>query len=270
MTRFFSYNGYMPYIFVSYAHKDGDSVYPIIERMQIDGYRVWFDEGIDPGTEWDDTIAENIDNCGYLIAFVSKNYLASENCKDELKYARDLSKKIVLVYLEDVQLTSGMAMRMNRLQSIFKYKYIDENEFYNKLYSSDEIGTFTSRSCRTANFKRTKKVTLNHTPRKTGHTCSASEQTVNYNDGSTYTGEFNAAGEKHGQGKMHWANGVTYEGNFKNGSMHGLGKITYANGTVYEGGFDKDKRDGLGKITLADGSIANEGKFKNDKFVGYI
>ena len=68
MPKLHSYKGDQPYIFISYAHKDGDSVYPIIDRMQRDGYRTWFDEGIDPGTEWDETIAQSINQCGYFIA----------------------------------------------------------------------------------------------------------------------------------------------------------------------------------------------------------
>ena len=46
------YEGQEAYIFISYCHKDRASVFPIIEQMARDGYRVWYDEGIDPGSEW--------------------------------------------------------------------------------------------------------------------------------------------------------------------------------------------------------------------------
>ena len=121
-----AYRGNDPYIFISYSHRDGNSVRGIIERMQLDGYRIWFDDGIDPGTEWDENIATHIENCGYFIAFVSNNYIGSENCKDELNYARELSKDRILVYLEAAKLPSGMAMRLNRLQAIHKYTYEDK------------------------------------------------------------------------------------------------------------------------------------------------
>ncbi|MBE6568535.1 MAG: TIR domain-containing protein, partial [Ruminococcaceae bacterium] len=80
--------------------------------------------------------------CGYFIAFISPNYLDSENCKDELNYARDLNKKRLLVYLEDVALPAGMAMRMNRLQSIYKSRYANEADFYEKLYAAEGIKAF--------------------------------------------------------------------------------------------------------------------------------
>ena len=46
MDKITSYKGERPYIFISYAHKDAGAVYPILDHMQKDGYRIWFDEGI--------------------------------------------------------------------------------------------------------------------------------------------------------------------------------------------------------------------------------
>ncbi len=133
------YEGSEPYIFISYAHKDIDKLRPIITRLVADGYRIWFDEGIDPGTEWDAFIAEHIERCGYFIAFISENYLASDNCRDELNYVRDLGKQRLLVYLSEVALPAGMQMRLGRLQAIHKYTYVNEDDFYRKLYWADNI-----------------------------------------------------------------------------------------------------------------------------------
>lgn len=120
-------------IFISYSHRDSDRVHPLIERMISDGFEVWYDEGIDPGTEWDENIAMHLKQCSGIIAFLSDNYLASDNCRDELNYARDLGKERLLVYLESVELPAGMAMRLNRIQAIHKYKYKSEDAFYSEL-----------------------------------------------------------------------------------------------------------------------------------------
>lgn len=138
------YKGGESYIFVSYAHKDDAQVWEIISKMQKAGFRVWFDRGIDPGTEWDEYIARMVRGCGYFIAFLSENYLASDNCKDELNFARDLNKDRLLVYLEEVALPDGMAMRLNRLQAIFRNRYENEKEFYDTLYAAKNIGQFRS------------------------------------------------------------------------------------------------------------------------------
>ena len=143
MSKITSYKGDRPYIFISYAHKDSLAVYPILARMQKDGYRIWYDEGIEPGSEWDEMIAEKVNCCEYFLGFMSENYLSSSNCKDELSFARDLEKKRILIFIEDVNLPLGMAMRMNRIQSIPKHKYTDEDAFYRELYSADGMRALT-------------------------------------------------------------------------------------------------------------------------------
>ncbi len=127
------YEGPDPYIFVSYAHLDYERIDPILRELKARGYRFWYDEGIDPGTEWDDNIALHVEECNAMIAFLSESYVASDNCRDELNYARDLKKDRLLVYLSDVKLPPGMAMRLNRLQAIHKYSYNDEERFFAKL-----------------------------------------------------------------------------------------------------------------------------------------
>ncbi len=130
------------FIFISYSHKDSEIVLKVIESLQRKGYRVWYDEGIDPGTEWDKNIADHVEACGYFIAFVSKNYISSSNCKDELNFARDLEKRRFLVYIEEVDLPSEMKMRLSRIQNIHKYKYDSEQDFYDKLFCADGLEEF--------------------------------------------------------------------------------------------------------------------------------
>lgn len=131
-----------PFIFISYSHRDAEKVMVIVNRLYQEGYNVWYDGGIDPGTEWDENIAKHVQECSYFIAFISKNYLGSNNCKDELNYARDLDKEQLLIYLEEVELPGGMAMRLNRLQAILwdRFEQIGVNEAYAKLFSAQGIG----------------------------------------------------------------------------------------------------------------------------------
>ena len=137
------YKGDKSFLFISYAHRDTKLVYPIIRHMQGMGLRVWFDEGIVPGKEWDDYVAERVLKCDAMIAFISPNYLKSSNCRDELNYARDEEKERLLIYLENVKLTPGMAMRMNRIQAIHQYAYSKQSDFYEKLMDCH----FVARNC---------------------------------------------------------------------------------------------------------------------------
>ena len=135
------YEGDDAFIFVSYSHRNRDDALMIVERLQRDGYRVWYDEGIHPGSEWDEYIARYVANCTLFLALLSDEYLKSSNCKDELNYARNKEKNRVLIYLNDIDLPAGMELRLSRLQNIHKTNYVDEDSFYKKLYTSSGIET---------------------------------------------------------------------------------------------------------------------------------
>ena len=133
------YIGEKPYIFVSYAHKDSEVVMRAIALLQQSGFRVWYDEGIDPGSEWPDTIEKYLERCSYLIGFISANSLASQNCTCELYTAYNEHKRILVVYLEDVQLKGGLKMQLSSRQSIHWYKYESENAFFKKLLTASGL-----------------------------------------------------------------------------------------------------------------------------------
>lgn len=136
---FSPYKGEQPYIFISYSHRNSGEVMNIISKLQQLEFRIWYDGGIDPGTEWDENIASHISGCAYFIAFISDEYLASSNCRDELNFARDKDKPRLLVYLKDTKLPEGLSMRLNRLQAIHKYAYARELDFYQKIIEADGI-----------------------------------------------------------------------------------------------------------------------------------
>lgn len=133
------YNGKDSFVFVSYAHRDSDKVFEIIAQMQADGYRVWFDEGITPGKDWDCILADRIEQCSLFLAFLSENYLNSGNCTDELFFARDMEKPLLLAFLDSSALSGGMRMRLGRTQAIFRNNYGDLDDFLKKLYQTEEM-----------------------------------------------------------------------------------------------------------------------------------
>lgn len=130
------YEGSENYIFISYCHKDKKFVFPIIERLAKDGYRVWYDEGIDPGSEWPEIIASHLNNAAACIAFITDNALNSHNCRREINFALLKKKPFISVILEKVKLSLGMEMQLSATQSIFKYTLQSNYEFFQKLYEA--------------------------------------------------------------------------------------------------------------------------------------
>ncbi len=130
------YSGEEPYIFVSYAHKDSEVVMRAIALLQQSGFRVWYDEGIDPGSEWPDTIEKYLERSSYFIGFISANALDSNYCKCELHTAFNERKKMLIVYLENIKLEGGLKMQLSSRQAIHWYRYESENAFFKKLLTA--------------------------------------------------------------------------------------------------------------------------------------
>ena len=133
------YQGQEPYIFLSYSHLDGEQAAEIIRGMNANGFRVWYDEGLVPGKEWDENIARTIMRCSYFTALMSRNYLDSANCRDELNFARDKKLPLLLIYLEDIELPAGMEMRLGRMLAIHENKYSNKKKLFDKIKTADGI-----------------------------------------------------------------------------------------------------------------------------------
>ena len=133
------YHGSEPYIFVSYSHRNSSRAAEIISRLNRAGFRVWYDEGLIPGREWDDNIARIIMGCSYFIALLTREYLDSANCRDELNYARDKDKPLLLIYLDEVRLPAGMELRLGRIYAIHQSQCATEEIFYAKILSATGI-----------------------------------------------------------------------------------------------------------------------------------
>ena len=118
-----AYEGTEPYIFISYAHKDSDTVLPIITALQERGFRVWYDAGIEAGTEWPEYIAEHLNSSGVVLALISNNALNSHNCRREINLAIDLRKDMLAVYLEEVKMSLGMKMQLGTLQAMYRERH---------------------------------------------------------------------------------------------------------------------------------------------------
>ena len=76
-----AYEGSEPYIFVSYSHRDSDAVMTAIEALQKEGFRVWFDGGIEAGSEWPEYIASHLKNSACVLTFISNQFVDSHNCR---------------------------------------------------------------------------------------------------------------------------------------------------------------------------------------------
>lgn len=134
---FTPYEGNDPYIFVSYSHKDSDKVFPVLEQLNNQGFRVWYDEGIEWGSEWPESIGAHLHNSAVCMFFHSEDSVKSRNCRQELYYANQEEKNLFSVYLEDVKLNYGLDMQLSPFQATFLYQYNDIDKFYENLFKTE-------------------------------------------------------------------------------------------------------------------------------------
>lgn len=131
-----AYEGNKPYIFISYSHRNSNTVMTIIEHLQSEGYRVWFDGGIEAGSEWPEYIADHLNRCECVLTFISDTFVDSQNCRRELNFALDLKKPVLNVYIEEVELTAGMRMQLGLSQAIFRKNFTNDAHFLDTLASA--------------------------------------------------------------------------------------------------------------------------------------
>lgn len=141
------------YVFISYAHKDTDIVLPCINAMKARNLNVWYDEGIQAGSEWPEYIADKVVHCTKFVLFISKAYLVSQNCKRELNFAISRKKDILSVFIEDVDLSPGMEMQLGTYQSVFRNRFPSDAAFHESLCNEQWLDACRlSGSTQTANF----------------------------------------------------------------------------------------------------------------------
>lgn len=121
-SPFEAYTGPGEYIFVSYAHKDSAIVYPELSILHQASYRIWYDEGIDPGNEWTEEIARALAGAASFIVFITASAIQSRNVRSEINFALNRNKNFLAVHLEDVELPPGLELRMGDIQAIMKWR----------------------------------------------------------------------------------------------------------------------------------------------------
>lgn len=70
-------------VFISYKKEDRDRVRPIVEALRQDGFDVWWDQDIEPGAPWDETIAQHIESARCVVVVWSSLSITAPWVKEE-------------------------------------------------------------------------------------------------------------------------------------------------------------------------------------------
>ena len=90
----------MPFIFISYSHKDSEYANRLADSLEAKGLEVWIDERIDYGETWPRKIRENLDACSAFVVIMTVQAEESRWVQNELTRAQRLGKRVFPLLLE--------------------------------------------------------------------------------------------------------------------------------------------------------------------------
>ncbi|MCQ2188410.1 MAG: toll/interleukin-1 receptor domain-containing protein [Paludibacteraceae bacterium] len=91
----------MAKVFISYARKDIEEVYPIVDLLEKNGIDCWIDfTGIESGEEFKKVIIAAINECSEFLYMLSDNAVDSEWVGKEFGHAKRKGKRIIPVLLK--------------------------------------------------------------------------------------------------------------------------------------------------------------------------
>lgn len=118
----------MKKIFISYKRVDLDQVIPIKARIEKEtGVECWIDiNGIESDAYFDDVICKAINDSEIFLFFYSKSHLIEKDSEDwpanEIRFANKKGKRIVIIHLDDTELSDKLDIRYGSKQKVFAEK----------------------------------------------------------------------------------------------------------------------------------------------------
>jgi hypothetical protein len=129
---FQAYRGTKPYLFASYSHRNMREVFGIIRKISDNRFRVWYDEGIEPGNEWPEEVGRALTACRLFLVFMSPEAMESRNVRNEINMATSENKAVMVVFLQPTELSEGMKLQLGTVQFLNRHEMTDA-EFGAKL-----------------------------------------------------------------------------------------------------------------------------------------
>ena len=116
------YEGTRPYVFVSYAHADGEKIFPVFQKLISEySYRLWYDSGLHSGDDWSQKLTSKIENATAFVVFLSPNSITSRHVISEISiaFAHENIKVIPIWLTKPVKLPTNLTYYLSFTQHAF-------------------------------------------------------------------------------------------------------------------------------------------------------
>jgi WD40 repeat protein len=93
---------------------------------------VWYDEGIEPGSEWPDAIANALNGAAAFVVMITPRAVSSRNVRNEVNAALNWGKPFFAIHLVQTELPLGLELQMGDVQAVMRWR-MDEDSYALKL-----------------------------------------------------------------------------------------------------------------------------------------
>ena len=90
-------------VFLSYRRTDQALAQKLVQSLQAQGVKVWWDQMIEGGEDWREAIVENLTSARSLVILFSEECNTSKQLKKELSIADGLDKEVIPVLIENTK-----------------------------------------------------------------------------------------------------------------------------------------------------------------------
>ena len=106
------YEGLGKFLFISYSHAESELISAVAEELKNRKLNLWYDRSLVLGDVWASEISEHIQASRAFLAFVSKRFAESGNCKAEVDLAASPEVKtlVTIVRMKGATLDQGIEM----------------------------------------------------------------------------------------------------------------------------------------------------------------
>lgn len=104
-------------VFISYARKDSEYVYALVTELRRLNIDIWIDQDIEPGSNWDDSIENALNDCDMMLFIGTKDSMTSEYVTHEWSYFMGAGKP-VYPFIPEGKAPDNIHSRLNRVQHI--------------------------------------------------------------------------------------------------------------------------------------------------------
>ena len=106
------YEGDGKFLFISYSHVESELIHAVAAELKKRKINLWYDRNLMLGDLWSKEIAEHINSSRNFLAFISKRFADSENCRTEINLATssDVQTLVTVVRMRGARLDEGLEM----------------------------------------------------------------------------------------------------------------------------------------------------------------